>query len=542
MIPPSAVPRRALPVWSLAFFAAAVLYSTTADRGIQWQDSGWQQLRIITGTIDHPLGLALVHPLHYYIGRAAIHIPGLDPPFAITLVSAIASAVAVANVAAIVLLLTGRLLPVGVAAASLALAHTFWLHATQTESYALVATLLSAEWLCLAHYLRRPRFGLLAGVALFNGLGVATHLLAGLSTPIYAAALAVAVATRRVRPLRAVALAALWLIATTPYSALVVNEALRSGDWAGVLRSALVGDYVSEVLNVSPRPAMLARSAAFVLYNLPNLTLPLAALAVYRSRGRRDAFMRILVWQAAVFALFGLRYGVADQHDFLFPLYMALVVLAGAGLSRVLDEYGGGGDPAAPTPTPARRRRARLVAAAAVAGALWPPLCYAAAYEIASSRGWRLGEIARKPYRDDYRAFLLPWGSGQRHARELNRQLATLIPGGGLVLVEDRMVLVAVECARALGGLPFSTEIHWTHPRDRELRLSEWLGRIRDARARGLPVLLIPRDRDQPPDWSGVRWRREGDIYRVESESVEGDMRTPSAHRKSRDTAGSASA
>lgn len=67
--------------------------------GRQWQDSGWQRCRIVTGQIDHQRGLALVHPVQYYLGRLAIRRPGIEPALAITWVSSIAGAVAVANVA-----------------------------------------------------------------------------------------------------------------------------------------------------------------------------------------------------------------------------------------------------------------------------------------------------------------------------------------------------------------------------------------------------------------------------------------------------------
>jgi hypothetical protein len=42
-----------------AFLIALTLYTATANRGVQLQDSGWQQGRIIAGEIDRPLGLAL---------------------------------------------------------------------------------------------------------------------------------------------------------------------------------------------------------------------------------------------------------------------------------------------------------------------------------------------------------------------------------------------------------------------------------------------------------------------------------------------------
>ena len=72
------------------------------------------------------------------------------------------------------------------AAASLALANTFWQMATLTETYTLTAALLSAEVWCLVAYGQSGRVSALWAMALFNGLGIANHMLAALTTPVVA--------------------------------------------------------------------------------------------------------------------------------------------------------------------------------------------------------------------------------------------------------------------------------------------------------------------------------------------------------------------
>ena len=83
--------------WLAVLVVCLVLYCLTANRGAQWQDSGSHILRAVTGELIHPLGLALSHPLHHYLARLATLAPGLDPCLAITLISSLAAAVAVAN-------------------------------------------------------------------------------------------------------------------------------------------------------------------------------------------------------------------------------------------------------------------------------------------------------------------------------------------------------------------------------------------------------------------------------------------------------------
>ncbi|MGB0715468.1 MAG: hypothetical protein ACPGXK_06300, partial [Phycisphaerae bacterium] len=57
--------RLVLPV----FCFAAILYVATAARGIQWQDRGAFVMRVLENKPLNELGLALSHPLHFYISR-----------------------------------------------------------------------------------------------------------------------------------------------------------------------------------------------------------------------------------------------------------------------------------------------------------------------------------------------------------------------------------------------------------------------------------------------------------------------------------------
>lgn len=171
-------------IWLIAFLVAALLYGATADYGPQWQDSGWQQWRILTGEIDHPAGLVVTHPLQFWLGRLFLILPFGHPAGRSTLVSVLGGAIAIANLAAFGWIVTRRLSAAAIPAIALMLSHTFWQHATHTESYTLVAAVLTFEWICVAmRCLGGSRWWLVAAMAA-NGLGVANHLLAGLSTPI----------------------------------------------------------------------------------------------------------------------------------------------------------------------------------------------------------------------------------------------------------------------------------------------------------------------------------------------------------------------
>ena len=82
--------------WLAVLLISFTLYALTANRGIQWQDSGKHILRIATGQLENNLGLALCHPLHYWLGRLAVAPDLFEPCFAVTLVSSLAAAMAAA--------------------------------------------------------------------------------------------------------------------------------------------------------------------------------------------------------------------------------------------------------------------------------------------------------------------------------------------------------------------------------------------------------------------------------------------------------------
>jgi hypothetical protein len=472
--------------------ASFVLYAMTASRGAQWQDSGYHILRVVSGELLHPLGLALSHPLHHWLGRIVVSLNVLEPCLAVTLISALAGAAAVASIYGCVLTLTRSAPSALLAAGSLGVAHTFWQMATVSETYTLAAALLAAECWSIAGYAVSRRRGYLCAALLLNGLAVSNHMLASLTTPVLAGVVVAALWHKEVRIKDAAIALGLWLLGSAPYTGLIISEMLHTGDCLGTLHSALFGRaFAGEVLNtaLSARTALVG--GCFVLLSFPNLLLPAAVVGVFRA-GRvgvpklaRCAFLSGLV----IHVIFVARYDIVDQHMFYVPAYVLLSVFGGIGFAALT-----------------RRKSARMcraVLAVATAGIVATPVVYAVVPTVAKRFNVLRSVMHNRPYRDDYTYVFAPWSVVERSAERMSRQAVELAGPRGLILIEDPMSKYAVQYRALRDGLDDLAILHRFTP---EI--------IADAVRAGRAVVLVPLDVDAPRNVPPIgSWRRVGDLY-----------------------------
>lgn len=480
--------------WLAIFCVALFLYGLTANRGVQWQDSGWAIVRMLEGQTVSPLGLALSHPLHQWLGRAVIALLGgwIEPAFAATLLSGVCGAVAVANVLGCVQYATGERSAAWFAAGTLAVAHTFWQIATLTESYTLGAALFSAEIWGLIVFMRDGKRFALVGAFLLNGLGISNHMLAALSTPILAIVLLAALFKRRTSFAVGCACIGAWIAGSGLYLGLVIAEIAENGHPKAVLFSALFGQgYAKNVLNLSLTAGSLLRIVAFILMGFPNLGLVFAGVGVVRGtkplplNRMRNALLAML----GVHLLFVLRYSVRDQHTFLLPSYVLIAVFAGFGFAWLLQT---------------RERNTRILQIAAIVMLSITPVIYAFTPTLAKRFNVLGGLERKKPYRDDYVYVFTPWSVVEESADRMGRHAVSLAGSGsdGVVIAEERMAEFAVRYWVIRSGVAISIVRDATDPAvDRAVR-------------HGNRVVLVPANRDEPkiPSPHGT-WRREGDLY-----------------------------
>jgi len=500
--------------WCGVFLTALVLYAATANRGAQWQDSGYHILRIVTEQPLNPLGLALSHPLHHWLGRFAVSLNLLEPCLAITLVSALAAAIAVANTFGCVVVLTRQWHGALLAASSLAVAHTFWQMATLAETYTLAAALLSGECWLLALYGKSRRPVYLWGALLLNGLGVSNHMLASLTTVVLAAVVLHQAISRAIRLRDVAAGAALWLIGATPYIIMVVNEWCATQDFGGSIRSALFGHgYGPDVLNTKISQRSLLIGVAFVVLCFPNLLLPAAAYGVgIAGRSGVPVLVKLaLLAGLIIHAVFALRYPVVDQHTFFLPMYVLLSIFAGIGFAGFLEQVNGS--------------RRVLVTSAAWAMIGLTPCLYAVLPDLA--RNWGVLEAVErhKPYRDDYVYVFTPWSVAERSAERMSREAVTLASPYGTIVVEDRMAEFAVRY-QARNIAPDRLQIV-RDPNWHEIGLTAELGRS---------VVLVPANVDRVPNPPvGCFWSRSGDLFVLKPITRQDSIIKPTSRKGQRD-------
>jgi len=403
--------------WAVAFAGALVLYVATLAPGLVWQDAGEYQVTSARlswpPTTDsvwcRPGEAVRVHPWFLVTARALEALGPWDAAYAANLSSAVATALAVANVLALVYVLTGRLWPAIIAAAGFAVGHTVWRFAVLSEVLGWSAAFLSAECLCFWALRRhgRPRWLLL--LFLLNGAAVSNHLMAGFSLVVFGGWAVVAFVRRRLPWWTLPAGAGCWLVGGTLYAVVVALEYVRTGSLAETLVSATVGGYGGSVGNLAGLPTLLGRSVLYVGLTYPT-PLVLAGLAGAWTLLRRGGGLgRVILILAAVYFLWAARYRVPDQYSFFVPFYVPASVLIGVGTARLLE---------------GRWQRLRW---AALALALVPVAVYAV-LPAAARRAGLTTSPHDVPYRDEYRYFLQPWRCGEDGPRRFAEETLSRLP------------------------------------------------------------------------------------------------------------------
>jgi hypothetical protein len=385
-----------------------MLYIASCAPGVLWQDSGLIQYRVWRNDIEGVLGLALSHPLYYLLAIGVKYIPAGEFAYKVNLVSAIAAAVAVANVFLLVRLWLKRSFPAVIAAVTLGLSHTFWLHACMAETYTLWTALLTGELIMLLHYIRTHRVHYLYALGLLNGLSIAVHILGVIPLACYAVWL-LSVHSQRGLYRRDVAIVVLlWIAGAMPYEYLIVKNMIQTGDVAGTLSSAAFGrSWQAAVLNTSLSMRMAQENLLYILFNFPspNILLFFAGCFGVFKLSRPGGLRSVAVGLLVLFFVFAFRYTVPDRYAFFIPFYCMVAILTGVGTCWLQDWT-----------------NHKVVAPLVLLFSVLPVGIYVVAPTLVRRTPLDIGTRNDIPYRDDYSYFVQPWKTGYRGAGRFARE------------------------------------------------------------------------------------------------------------------------
>jgi len=422
--------------------AALALYAATCAPDVLWGDSAALQVRVTSGQLTSPLGLALAHPLYILAARTWSILPFGNAACRVNLFSAICAAATLALVFAFVARLTFRMFGAWVAVIVLGLSHTFWTHAVIAEVYALYALGLATELCLLERYTATGRRAWLMAAFFINGLGVCNHLLAILHVPAYAIFITSRAVRRTLRWQHVLLAGIFWISGASLYIAMIAGEIAVRGDWLAVAKEALTGRPYAEQIggDAFPFGRQALRTLAAFVWNFPTAAFLAAGLAMAAMRPKggdtvkrprmavasdgNSALARFCVLLLLTNLVFGFLYRVPDQYVFFIPSYVLIAIFVGLGAAR-----------AGHTPT----WRWMLIALAAL-----PALVYEIVPPILERYDIGLASVRRIPGRREYLHLLRPRKNGDHSARSYGTSALQTAGPGGLILADSTIKPVLI--------------------------------------------------------------------------------------------------
>ena len=401
---------------------AAVFYLATLAPTVLWGDDAYFQRSAFDGSLSPDGG---GHPLWLALALVFARLPLGDIAYRANLLSAAAGVLAVVGVYWIARELGVSRAGAALAALSLAVAHTFWMHSVRAEVYTLFLACLALELLLLLRWTEGRPGPLLAALGLF-GLALLAHQMALLLLPALGYLLWRQRAWLTARQ-RALALLA-FLVGLVPALAVIqwqvhgptLLDSLRLYfTHSGVDFSHKLFDFSLPAL---PRDAALW--LGFLALQFPGPALLLGALAwISLPRWRRSPAWQALALLYLTCTAFAFSYHVNDQYAFYLPGYLVFAPFTGLGWDLAGEKF------------PRLRQRPGPALGLGLA-VLLPPLAYAVlAGGLAGLELNPLG-IRQLPGREPNWFFLWPAKNGYHGAEQYGLEILATLPPGSLLLAD----------------------------------------------------------------------------------------------------------
>ena len=233
------------------------------------------------------------------------------------------------------------------------------------------------------------------------------------------------------------------------FLAMVAGLAIQNHDVSGAIRSALVGNYGGQVLNLSGASRHWKANTLLAGMNFLNLLLPLGVLGWVRFRQRLGAGLAAALGAVALIQfVFFIRYPVPDQFTFILPMLVMIATAAAVGLAE-LRRWS--------------RRWRLIVVTLCLLFLIFQPVFFTAAPRLVRNFTQRVRE-RQLPFRDELRYWLVPWKHNEQSARLFAATaLGEVDPNA--VILPDSTSLYPLLLAQRLGGLrPDVSVQHDSHP------------------------------------------------------------------------------
>jgi hypothetical protein len=322
-----------MPKNSLVFILAVsviAIYLFTLAPTVLWADGAYFQRTAFDGTLRPDGG---GHWLWLTIAKLFVRIPFGEVAYRVNLVSAFAGTATVIGLFLVARSLELSQTASAIAALSLAVAHTFWMHSVRTEVYTVFTALMVVEMLLWFQWAERKLWPMLAALALF-GLTLLGHQMAVLLLPAFGYLIW---CRRKWLSVRDFFLAISFFLVGLIPALIIIQKQINSPDLARslVLYFTHAGiDYRQALFDYSigkfPRDVALWLGLLVLQFPGPAILLSLLAIIDIREWINVDKWQSIalLYFTCAAFAL---GYRVSDQYVFYLPSYIAFAIIVGLG-------------------------------------------------------------------------------------------------------------------------------------------------------------------------------------------------------------------
>ncbi|MEW5986943.1 MAG: DUF2723 domain-containing protein [Chloroflexota bacterium] len=400
------------------------LYLLTLAPTVLWGDDAYLQRTAFEASL-RPDGAG--HWLWLTLARLMIRLPFGEITYRVNLVSALAGTATITG-----LFLAARSLGLSkeaatVAAATLAVAHTFWMHAVRAEVYTVFTVLMVAELLLLFRWNEQNPWPLYGTLALF-GLTLLGHQMAVLLGP----AMAFLIWRRKQwLSLRD------WLLSTTALAAgllpalIIIQRQILAPDLVHSLVLYFThsgedfrGSLFDYSLGLFPRDLALWGMFLALQFPSPAILLALLFIGDVREWIRRDQDR----WQALLLLYvtciaFAFSYRVNDQYVFYLPSYVAFALIAGRGWDFIAARW-----PWLKRPLPRRVLVGSIV--------VLPPLVYWGMSVTFRQLDVNPLHIRELPGREPNSFFLWPGKGGYWGARDYGEDALLGLPSDSVLLAD----------------------------------------------------------------------------------------------------------